>query len=1200
MTSTGDGVDTLAAPVAVRVLDLDAPLEDLNLSYAQDYRSLLALVRIADDPIGVATFPVDPRGLVTSTQLNRGLHRQLGSELDAAYAQREREESSESFSSRSETSVDRDSGPPPSVSVVVPTCSSPAKLERCLHSILACDYGDFEVIVVENRPGSLDTARMLVREFPDERRVRYLEEPWPGASRARNTGLAHAEGEIVAFADDDVVVDPLWLRANVEALLSARDIVCVTGLILPLELESDTQLLLEQFAGFSKGFRRRIYRLPESLQENPLLPYTAGSLGSGASVAMLTDVARELGGFDPALRAGEDLDLLVRVLNRGQGVVYEPRAIVWHEHPSGMTRLRRQVYNYGVGLGAMLGKQLIAGPRRRRLLAAVPTGVRYLRDSKSRKNLGKPANYPRHLTWLERLGMLVGPLAYLWSALMVHATQLAHRQVPTGRPLRIMRRMMVGGEPISVAWFREAEAPKVRFAWRRSGTRAEQGPSNRAMVAAAAACAAAALLVAVDAPTMLRTPAVLALLCMAPGIAWLGAVRGRAEPGLVIGISLGVAGVLAQSMLWLGLWRPRPFLYGLAVACLVPLTWRLLAVPGGIRGGVRHAVRELRLERLRATIRPRVATHAALIAIALIAWGLSLAGTDLSRIGGTGLLAALPLTYYFAFALLVGGFVIAVTSEGANSRLLAAYVLAAIVVIHATTAVLYNEPRYAWVYKHLGVINLIATTGHAERQIDIYNNWPSFFALNAWFSGTSGLAPLAYAGWAQLFFNIFNVSALRFALRGLTHNERILWTATLVFILGNWLGQDYLAPQAFGFALSLVVIGLCLRCGRRVADPRYRRNRWPASNLWRKVGALLPRPARQEGMVRPPVGGWTALVSGAVCFLAVVTSHQLSPVMVIASVIALAVIARKVPLWIPALMAVVEVWWLLLALPFVQHHFQLIDPGGGGAAAPDRNLAAALPGAKLGLYAPGAVMALVAALGLVGLIRRLSRGRLDVIPACLAAAPLAVVAFQSYGGEGSYRAFLFALPWLAFLSVFAFTSRRPSPRWDRLSRSRLLVAALAVGVCLLFAYFGQEIANHVTRNEVLASTWYETRAPAGAMRIDLSPNAPDRLTARYPLVSLSDPPALVTQAGFTGHRLGSADVPRLIDLIRQQRARPAYVVLSRLQEDYALLNGLLPKGSLASFVDALDRSPSFRLVYRRPTVWIFEYQAQAASGSARS
>ena len=71
--------------------------------------------------------------------------------------------------------------------------------------------------------------------------------------------------------------------------------------------------------------------------------------------------------------------------------------------------------------------------------------------------------------------------------------------------------------------------------------------------------------------------------------------------------------------------------------------------------------------------------------------------------------------------------------------------------------------------------------------------------------------PIAYAGWAQVFFNVANVAALRFALRGLTRDERVLWTATVLFLLANWVGQDYLGPQSLGFVLSLVVLGLCVR-----------------------------------------------------------------------------------------------------------------------------------------------------------------------------------------------------------------------------------------------------------------------------------------------------------------------------------------------------------------------------------------------------
>jgi GT2 family glycosyltransferase len=1193
-----DGSATLTAPVAVRVIDLDAPIDDLLLqreSTDGTYRSLLAVARLKGVPLAVATFTVGSDGRVSCRRLARGLRRRLQLELRDTYDDPERlsvPDLSEAVPTVADDELSESRRP--AVSVVVPTCCNPQALERCLRSILRSDYDDYEVIVVENRPGWADTASMLATQFPTEPRIRYVEEPIPGASRARNAGLARAEGELVAFTDDDVIVDPGWIRASAEALRSGHDIACVAGLILPLELESDSQLLMEQFASFGKGFRRTIYRLPESREDNPLFPYTAGAIGSGASTMMSAEVARELGGFDTVLgpgtpaSGGEDLEIFIRVLRAGHAVAYEPSAMVWHKHPDGMPRLRRQVYKYGVGLGAMLAKQLIAGPGRNDFIRALPAGVRYARDPNSRKNAGKPADYPHHLTWFERLGMIVGPAAYVLSALLALLRHIAgtDREPPTRVDRTTARVVLGGGETVNLVWFGKQTAP--RWDTSRDSGRTLSRSARTAMLAVAALCVAAPVFVALGLPGYLRMPAVLALLCLGPGVALLTVARARLEPGLVVGISLGATAVVAQSMLWLGAWWPRPFLFLLAAVCGIPLIVALKAarLPLPTAARVRAAVGRGRAP----SVQLSTAIHVAMLSVALLAWGISLLETRLVGMGGTGLLGVLPFTYFLAFALTLGGFVAAATSDKIDSRLLGAYVLVLVLILHGTTGFLYDEPRYPWVYKHLGVINLIAATGRVDRQIDVYNNWPAFFAANAWLSKVSGLAPIAYAGFAQLFFNVVNVFAVRFALRGLTRDERLLWTASFIFVLGNWVGQDYLAPQAFAFALSLVILGLCLRCGPPPTRARSRLTEPLARCVARLASELLPRRAPDDEIAGPPLRPRTALLVGGVCFVAVVTSHQLSPVLLILGVAAIALVTQRVPFWIPATMAAVELWWVALAWQFVGSHFTLIQPGSSsGAAAAGRNLSAALPGAAFGFYAPAIVMFLTVALAAAGLLRRLRAGKRDLVPVCLIGAPVLAVGLQSYGGEGPYRAFLFALPWLAFLGALACVRPARSGSRPRMSLQRLTIASAALGVTLLFAYFGQELANRIPSADVQASTWYEQHAPAGSVRVNLAPTAPDRLTARYPLVSLGDPSALVEDARFTGHLLGAADIPRLERLIAQQGPHPTYVQLTLGQENYARLNGLLPAGSVTNLVRALGHSSAFQLVFHLPSAWIFRY-----------
>jgi GT2 family glycosyltransferase len=310
----------------------------------------------------------------------------------------------------------------PFVSVVVATRDRAEALSRCLASLLELDYGAHEIIVVDNAPAT-EAARVLVAErYGDCSRLRYVREDVPGLAAAHNRGLRESRGALVAFTDDDVVVDRLWLLELVRCFELGDEVGCVTGMIYPAELETPAQLWADGYWRLGKGFSERRFDLDEHRPSSPLFPYAIGALGSGANMAFKREALRDIDGFDRAIgagtpaRGGDDLTAFFELITRGWALVYSPTAIVKHWHARGFESLRRQAYGYGMGLTAYLTGAAIRRPGRLTGLAArVPRGVAYALSSSSAKNAAKPHDYPAELTRLERRGMLVGPPAYLWS-----------------------------------------------------------------------------------------------------------------------------------------------------------------------------------------------------------------------------------------------------------------------------------------------------------------------------------------------------------------------------------------------------------------------------------------------------------------------------------------------------------------------------------------------------------------------------------------------------------------------------------------------------------------------------------------------------------------------------------------------------------------------------------------------------------------
>src|SRR6185436_2027822 len=147
--------------------------------------------------------------------------------------------------------------------------------------------------------------------------------------------------------------------------------------------------------------------------------------------------------------------------------------------------------------------------------------------------------------------------------------------------------------------------------------------------------------------------------------------------------------------------------------------------------------------------------------------------------------------------------------------LLALQLVTFLALVHATPAVIYGTVRYAWAWKHIGIVDYILRHGAVDPTINvlgIYHNWPGFFAASALLTNLAGRDNLlTIATWAPFVFNVMNLVVLRFLLKGLTQDKRLVWLSLWFFFVINWVGQDYFSPQAMAYVLYLACLGLLIR-----------------------------------------------------------------------------------------------------------------------------------------------------------------------------------------------------------------------------------------------------------------------------------------------------------------------------------------------------------------------------------------------------
>jgi Glycosyl transferase family 2 len=678
---------------------------------------------------------------------------------------------------------------------------------------------------------------------------------------------------------------------------------------------------------------------------------------------------------------------------------------------------------------------------------------------------------------------------------------------------------------------------------------------------------------------------------------------------------LTAALILLAAVAWTGagyLAGRLPALRGRAAGAADALSRRLagltpaLILPSAVawtRAG--HPVRRLPARRGRAARAPahgraadaarRVAGHAATpwagLAASLALWMSGLAATDPAGVAssGLGLVTALPVTFWAALGLLVASFSWALARTSGRWKLLGAHLLGLVAILHATPAIVYGTLRYSWSWKHVGVTDYIAHHGvnfGLGGLLGAYQGWPGFFSLNAFLSAAGGLSsPLGYAPWALVAADVLWLGPVILIARAFTSDQRLIWTAAWLFELGNWVGQDYFSPQAFSYFLYLTVIAVSLRWlwnpGRAGAGPGSR-PQVPMAVRYALVACMLP------------------------LMLAIASSHQLTPFMLIAALGILAAFRQLRPAALPVVMAVATTagWIAFGALPWLAaNEFQIF----AGLGVPWANTSAHLVGqgavpfdqylVNWGARLLSAGMGILAVIGFWryrrrhGATDRRSWNRI----ALLAAAAFPAVAANSYGGEIIFRVYLFALPFLAVAAAAAFfpgpaalprpaaAARRPSGRRPLGASLALLATSLVLAAGFTLGNYGKEAMNYFTPAEVAAAQWLYQTAPRGAQVVAANSNFPWAFVHYdwYTYTFLDTPPALGTAAQ-------QAPVATMTDIMATHRPGPSYLILTKSQAAEISLTGQWPPGAFSRLSHALLASGQFRTVYHNSDVVILE------------
>ncbi|GLW12353.1 hypothetical protein Misp01_74810 [Microtetraspora sp. NBRC 13810] len=580
-----------------------------------------------------------------------------------------------------------------------------------------------------------------------------------------------------------------------------------------------------------------------------------------------------------------------------------------------------------------------------------------------------------------------------------------------------------------------------------------------------------------------------------------------------------------------------------------------------------------------------------------------LRGVDLTQIDGLGLISVLPGAAFAAILLLIGAFFITIAQNTDRKGLLLFQLAAITFALHGAAALVEPEPRFHTAWVHAGFVEYIARSGEALPGLDARFSWPGFFALFAFLTRAAGLHDMApVLQWTPLLSNLLYLVPFVLVLRLVVATTRARWFAALLFILVQWIGQDYFSPQGFTFALYIAFVAIVLRWFGRV-EPRTAPI--PDRGLIRRTlarldglvpGELSYAPARRGDRV-------IMLVLLIALFAAATAAHQITPFMMLGALTGLILLRRtSLSLALPFFLGLIVLAWISYqATPYWSGNLDHIFGGIGRIFdnlqenTGDR-LSGTDPSHAMVLQVRLGICAVILALAAVGLLRRLRRGVADRAALILLCIPTLALGLQSYGGEIGLRIYMFALPGACILAAYAFFPNLPAGSADtgeetvpirrrnirfnpqltrKVSLALAAVTALTLSMAFLVARYGNEKFEQVTEGEVAAMHYVYDHAKPNARLLYLVPIAGEEITPTIPWREQD-----IEKVDYN-EVLVHPDPANLADILTRLRldGPGTYLIASVAQAHYLELNHGFPAGWGERFRAALDANKEIKRVF---------------------